>query len=470
MRRTSASLKLATLVAAGLVAVGVAGPVGAVTPGPATSTTGTAAAVPLAPRAGASEGETRMVSFGFPSTHEWETAQVVGVRAEVDTTQPTVLRLQRAVGGDWTDVAVVAVPTGGYQHDFVLPTEQAGSVTLRFVVDADPVFPAYVSAEYAYTVTDPTPVVSEPATITLTEPGVAAATFGKALTVTGRVGGPDPAGRAVRLELDTENGWTGLTSVRTDATGGYTVEVPTDWYYSGTLRAQVLATETDEAAVSPATFPMRVRPGYRPGGRAHQWNALVRGYRWNPCDAISYRVNLTGAPKHARAQVERAFAAVHAATGLTFVYDGATTAIPYRTDHRGSQRSGAELTLAFATARQVRGLAGNTIGRGGWLSGSGGEIQEGAVVLDRRAHLRSGFGEGATWGGLLLHEIGHAMNLDHTRARNEVMHAGLGSHSPGHYQAGDLTGLARMGAMSGCIGAGDATVNRAGAPRWHVTS
>ncbi len=472
MRRTPASLRLATLVVAGLLAGSLATPAGAVTPGPAPGTTGPGEDVSLVPRAGASEADSRTVSFGFPSAHEWETGEVVRSDAEVDTSQPTTLRLQQAVGGGWTDLAVVAVPTGGYRHDFVLPTQQTGAVTLRFVVDADAVFPAYVSEEYAYIVTDPPPppVVTDPSTITLAKPAVAAVTAGTALTVTGRVGGPDPGGRAVRLELATRTGWTGLATVRTDATGGYTVEVPTDWYYSGRLRARVISTGTDADAVSTTTFPMRVRPGYRPGGHAHQWHPLVRGYRWNPCAPISYRVNLTGAPKHALAQVRRAFARVHAATGLTFAYDGHTTAIPYRTDHRGSRRSGADFTLAFGTERQVHGLAGSTIGLGGWLTGSSGEIQEGAAVLDRHAHLHSGFRTGATWGSLLLHEIGHAMNLDHARERNEVMHAGLGSFSPGRYQAGDLTGLARLGATGGCLGGGDAVSSRRVRPVWHVAS
>lgn len=469
MRKTSATIKLAVLVTAGLLAVHAATPALATTT--VADTPGTTS-LSLTPRAGAASDESRTVSISFPASSEMVTGEPAYARADISTTQPTTVRLQRDVDGTWVDLETAAVTTGGFVRDFAVPTDRTGSFTLRLAVDADAVFPAYTSPSYSYAVTQAPPSGDKIAsTVTLTEPGDTAVAAGRALTASGTVGGLDPAGRTVRLELDTRHGWMGVGTATTDATGRYAVAVPTDWYYSGALRATVLGTDTDAAATSTHTFTMRVRPDYTPGGHADQWNAFpgVEHYRWDPCRSYTYKVNLAGAPERALAQVRQAFAQVHAATGLTFVYDGDTSAIPYRTDGRGRKRSGADLTLAFAGDRQVRGLSGNVIGLGGWLNGYDNAIQEGAAVLDRTAHLRSGFGKGATWGSLLLHELGHAMNLDHAAERNEVMHSGLGDFSPGSYQAGDLTGLSRLGAMGGCVGSG-ATLRRTAAPSWHVAS
>jgi hypothetical protein len=469
MRTTSATATLVSLLMAGLLTVA---PAAAATRATTGSADPAAAVATLAPRAGASE-ESRSIAYRFPPQTEMEAGDLAQAHIEVATTQPTVVRLQQEIADTWVDVEAAAVPTGGFVRDFAVPTAEPGTVRLRFALDADAVFPAYSTPVYSYNVTapPPPPVVKDPSTITLTGPGTSTVSVGKAVTVSGRVGGLTPARRTVRLELDTRRGWMGLATATTRSTGEYTMHVPTDWYYAGTLRTRVLATDTDAAAVAPRTFPLQVRPTYRPGGHASQWNLLSGDsrVRWNPCRTITYRVNLTGAPPHMLTQVKQAFAQVHAATGLTFAYDGATTAIPYRTDG-GRRRSGADLTLGFGSERQVRDLRGWTIGLGGWMHASGNEIQEGAVVLDRDARLRSGFGRGATWGSLLLHEIGHAMNLGHALERNEVMHSGLGSFSPGHYQAGDLNGLARMGAMGGCVGGGDAAPARLGAPTWHVAS
>ncbi len=293
-------------------------------------------------------------------------------------------------------------------------------------------------------------VLGEPSFVSLRAPRLQAVRAGAHLAVSGVVTGGRY--RTVRLELSTPTGWMSVGTTTTTASGHYTVTEPTDWYYTGILRTSVVADATFAAASSPIAFPMRVSPSYRPGGHASQWTLEAPGgqVRWDPCRPITYQVNVTGGPRRALDQIREALRQAHAATGLRFVYAGRTRAIPYRTDHRGPVAGTADLTIGFGTARQVRNLRGSLVGWGGYTS-SGPRIVRGAVVLDSQARLRPGFGVGPTWGTLMLHEIGHALGLDHVAERREVMHAGINPSSQGHYQAGDLAGLRRMGAMGGCV-------------------
>jgi hypothetical protein len=286
--------------------------------------------------------------------------------------------------------------------------------------------------------------------ISLRAPRLQAVRAGAHLAVSGVVTGG--RSRTVRLELSTPTGWMSVGTTTTTASGHYTVTVPTDWYYAGILRASVVGDATFAAASSPTVFWMRVSPSYRPGGHARQWTLEQPGgqVRWDPCRPITYQVNLNGGPRRALGQIREALRQAHAATGLRFVYAGRTRAIPYRTDHQGPAAGTADLTIGFGTARQVRNLRGSLVGWGGYTS-AGPRIVRGAVVLDSQARLRPGFGVGPTWGTLMLHEIGHALGLDHVAERREVMHAGINPSSQGHYQAGDLAGLRRLGAMGGCV-------------------
>jgi len=75
----------------------------------------------------------------------------------------------------------------------------------------------------------------------------------------------------------------------------------------------------------------------------------------------------------------------------------------------------------------------------------------GGVVVDAGARLSGGFGKGKTIGALLLHEIGHAMGLDHAGATSQIMYPSLQSGFRGRYEAGDLAGLHALGAEQGCL-------------------
>ena len=69
--------------------------------------------------------------------------------------------------------------------------------------------------------------------------------------------------------------------------------------------------------------------------------------RWDPCTPISWRVNTRWAPKGAVADLTGAFARLHAATGLTFVYKGTTTLVPGTAAYDKANTNG-YITVAWA--------------------------------------------------------------------------------------------------------------------------
>ncbi|MCU1595164.1 MAG: hypothetical protein JWO12_2556 [Frankiales bacterium] len=191
----------------------------------------------------------------------------------------------------------------------------------------------------------------------------------------------------------------------------------------------------------------------------HNSNGSVS--RWNPCDGpIHVRVNAGKAPAGALADVTTALAALGKATGLSFVYDGATSFVP---THANSSSQPARLVIAWAPpgtgAGQSDYYGAGAVGEGGWRSSGsssdGGttwkwQIVQGFVVVDPSVSLASGFGTGITRGALLLHELGHVVGLNHTGDTSQVLYPTLRSATVGSYGAGDLTGLKAVGATNGC--------------------
>lgn len=192
--------------------------------------------------------------------------------------------------------------------------------------------------------------------------------------------------------------------------------------------------------------------------------------RWNPCTPISYRVNASLASAGALADAQEAIARVAGASGLTFLYKGATTAIP----SGGSQgpTDDAALIIAWVTPGTTSHLSqaeteGGTAGKGGgsWSGGYHNQtgnptllITSGFVVLDAKSALEPGFGPGPDYGlqgsrgQALMHEIGHAVGLGHPTIEDssEIM-SGTMTHKDATWGAGDLTGLRLVGATNGCL-------------------
>lgn len=199
--------------------------------------------------------------------------------------------------------------------------------------------------------------------------------------------------------------------------------------------------------------------------------------RWAPCltlagkthtHVIHYRVNAAGHPSRIKL-AERAVGRLEAASGLTFAYDGRTSYIPHNATRNGQQvfqaldmERKAHVPFVIAWAKQGTGAGASNLldsgeaGKGtvSWRSGSDSElrINDAAVVIrsDAGSLLKPGFGAGGTIGSLLLHELGHAVGLEHA-SPGEIMAPIIDSQTPGNYATGDRKGLTRVGRSAGCM-------------------
>lgn len=169
---------------------------------------------------------------------------------------------------------------------------------------------------------------------------------------------------------------------------------------------------------------------------------------FNPCRTIPYVVNPRDAPDGWKPLVDSAIAEVSDRTGLEFDDRGTTS------DRGFSERltgSGPEpVIIAWADSDEVAGLADDVAGLGGptmvELAGRRAYVT-GSVVLDTETTDRLAAEPGGDQRqlALLLHELGHLVGLDHVDDRGELMYPRSAARTT--YGAGDLTGLAELGAI-----------------------
>ncbi|RLV50048.1 hypothetical protein D9V37_09300 [Nocardioides mangrovicus] len=172
---------------------------------------------------------------------------------------------------------------------------------------------------------------------------------------------------------------------------------------------------------------------------ATQARGSYQAVGWNPCRAISVRVNLAHAPRHSLRVVQQALTQVAAATGIDIRYAGLSHHTPGFLRHYG-------VLVAWSTPARQRTLAGPIVGLGAsrWRQPAGGSRHyvRGAVTLDGPALRHAG---AARQLAVLEHELGHVMGLAHVGDRNQLMYPVIGRVSS--YAAGDLAGLAALGSL-----------------------
>lgn len=177
--------------------------------------------------------------------------------------------------------------------------------------------------------------------------------------------------------------------------------------------------------------------------------------RWLACRPIEYRINPSGEPAGMTAVVRGVMATIGKQTGTRFRYAGPTT-------HRFTSTGHADVPTIYLQFTAKRHLAGQTFGWPGQI-GAGGPAGAWYEAGDRRVEavvygrvlLSTRFegpreGSGATWRSLIMHEVGHALNLQHRPAATDVMHATLTDRSPGRFSPGEVRALRRVLQTTGC--------------------
>lgn len=161
--------------------------------------------------------------------------------------------------------------------------------------------------------------------------------------------------------------------------------------------------------------------------------------RWNPCGGdIRWVWNPQGAPAGAEQALQNSFGQLAAATGLPFVAGGPVD----RTEVEGREVlvmwvSQTERPELFEAPAEAIGAALP------WVE-DGNEIVSARVAIDTDWSVSVD-----AWHNTVLHELGHAVGLDHVANLNSVMQVWGNDHLA--YTADDLAGLAAVGASNGCL-------------------
>jgi hypothetical protein len=171
---------------------------------------------------------------------------------------------------------------------------------------------------------------------------------------------------------------------------------------------------------------------------------------WNPCHTIGFQVNVANAPQNAVDDVKETLRRISLAGGLRFRYDGTTHVIP---NPAAPQRE--DLVVAWRPRNSEPIFQSGAVGFGGYnqaIYRNGREvILKGFAILDADFTMTPGFGAGLAEGQLLMHELGHAMGLNHVGGNYQIMRPVLDNYLPAAmYGAGDITGLKKLGKSQGC--------------------
>lgn len=172
----------------------------------------------------------------------------------------------------------------------------------------------------------------------------------------------------------------------------------------------------------------------------HQPSDPAEPVAWDPCREIHYEINPDDGPDDAEAFVAEAVDEVSSITGLQFVYDGTTDRRPGSTEYAYRQ----PVLVSWATEDEVPDLEGDVVGLGGAVATgmNGGRLRyvTGDVTLDTDLEFDL---DSDVARGVLLHELGHLVGLDHVDDRDELMYAD--GTFVRDFGPGDREGLVRLG-------------------------
>lgn len=181
-----------------------------------------------------------------------------------------------------------------------------------------------------------------------------------------------------------------------------------------------------------------------------------RPLRWLACRPIEYRINPAGMPKGTDAVVRSTMTAIGRQTGATFRYAGTSKRSFADTDRPAKPT----IYIAFTAKRQAYGYRfayPGEVGVGGpagaWMLTPAGKRFE--AITSGRVLLSTSFtgprrGAGTSWQSLIVHEVGHALNLAHRSPVSDAMHPSLSAKSPGRFTGRELAALKPVLQRTGC--------------------
>ncbi|WP_110183461.1 matrixin family metalloprotease [Nocardioides solisilvae] len=287
--------------------------------------------------------------------------------------------------------------------------------------------------------------------------------IGGLAAVTGKVKDKGRLKRKVVLQMKHADGWKKVQSTKTNKKGEFALQVPSDWLYS--MKSRVLTKKKKRSpGAKSKTQRFQVVPDFVPAGSPDSWSYLnpANRLRWNPCQTISYRVNVAQAPAGTEEAIHRAFGAMSGASGLRFKFKGYTEAIYRGRPGTGKWERDTDLVVSWALPEQT---TLDFSGAHAW-----GGVQDAVWGRDRKGRLGKITKGGTTFdattpGGwpymkaydVLLHELGHVVGLGHVDDPTQIMATGV--EGPYIYGAGDLTGMRTIGKQKGCV----KTIRRRGA-------
>jgi hypothetical protein len=265
----------------------------------------------------------------------------------------------------------------------------------------------------------------------------------------------------VTLQEKDASGWRQVGAAKTNSAGTASIRFVARAKSPRTVTLRAVSTpEPGGASGSTPSEPstgqtLRVAIEFhRPGRHPHDYAFFNRPAhhlptRWNPCQPVHYRLNIKRAPRGALTDINEALRRVRQITGLRFVYDGKTKFIPQfpNTEQREP------LVIAYPKPSQSNywKLAPDEDGFGGvtW-HGKHAAVDHGFAIvrsdlLKQTTPAHMGFGTGLTDGGILLHELGHAVGLAHASHPDEIMYPSPANKVAALYGPGDYNGLRILG-------------------------